>query len=58
MMTNFANFGVLTIKNEIVLYNDLKLEYDVQEVIKDINSKKYPGYKDMIDIFYGKRHLM
>lgn len=56
MTSNFANCGILTIKNDTVLYEDLKLNYDVQEVIRDIETKKYPAYKGMIDIFYGKRH--
>ena len=57
MTSNFASCGILTINNDTVLYEDLKLNYDVHEVIKDIETKKYPAYKEMIDIFYGKRHV-
>lgn len=56
LTNNFANCGILTIDNNAVLYENLKLNYDVQEVIRDIETKKYPAYKGMIDIFYGKRH--
>ncbi len=56
MTSNFANCGILTINNDTVLYENLKLNYDVQEVIKDIETKKYPAYKVMIDIFFGKSH--
>lgn len=56
MTSNFASCGILTINDDTVLYENLKLNYDVCEVIRDIETKKYPAYKKTIDIFYGKRH--
>ncbi len=56
MKSDIARCGVLTVDSGNVLYENLKLSYDVQSVIKDIEEKKYPDYQAMLDIFYGDTH--
>lgn len=51
MATNIANAGILTIDNE-VSYEQLKVEYNVEEVINKIESIKFPFYKGILKIFY------
>lgn len=53
MKNNSAQCGLLIVENGNVEYKNLKLSYDVQSVKKDIEEKKYPDYKAMLDIFYG-----
>lgn len=52
MKSNLARCGILAIDNGRVLYEALKLSYDVQGVINDIKAKKYPAYEEMLDIFF------
>ena len=39
-------------KNEI-FYEQLKIEYNVNEVIQEIKRLKFPFYKGILKIFYG-----
>lgn len=57
MDENITNFGILTINNDIVNYEDFKLEYNVEMVIKEIEKFKYPMYQKIIDIFFGGIHF-
>lgn len=50
--TNFAPYGILYVNDNDVHYEQLHAEYDVQEVIDDIKSTKFPGYKSVLKIFY------
>ena len=52
--SNIANAGILEINKNEILYKQLKIEYDVNEVIQEIERLKFPFYKGILKIFYGK----
>jgi predicted phosphodiesterase len=52
--TNCAPYGILSITNGIVKYKQLYAEYNVEEVIDDIQKAKFPGYKSVLKLFYGE----
>lgn len=52
--SDIANAGILNINEEIVTYNQLHIEYDVSKTIQDIETLKFPFYKQILRIFYGK----
>ena len=54
MKSNIANAGILTINENEINYKQLNIEYDVSEVIKEIEKVKFPFYKEVLKIFYGK----
>lgn len=54
MKSNLVRCGILVIDNGRVLYENLNLSYDVQDVIHDIKTKKYPAYEEMLDIFFSE----
>ena len=51
--TDEAPYGILKIDKSKVIYRQLKVQYDVQKVIKDIKNLSFPGYKHVLKIFYG-----
>ena len=51
--TNRAPYGILNINKKGVEYKQLYVEYNVQEVIDYIQNIKFPGYKDVLKLFYG-----
>lgn len=51
--TDEAPYGILEIDKSKVVYRQLKVNYDVQKVIKDIKTLSFPGYKHVLKIFYG-----
>ena len=51
--TQNAPYGILDISNGEVKYEQLHAKYDVQEVIDCIQNVKFPGYKDVLEVFYG-----
>ena len=51
--TDEAPYGILEIDKSKVVYKQLNVHYDVQKVIKDIKTLSFPGYKDVLKIFYG-----
>lgn len=51
--TNYATYGILNISKENIEYEQLKVEYNVQEVIQEIEKMKFPNYKKVLSLFYG-----
>ena len=52
--SNIANAGILEINKNGIHYKQLKIEYNVNEVIQEIEKLKFPFYKGILKIFYGK----
>lgn len=52
--TNKAPYGILEINEGEIKYEQLYVEYDVQEVIRKINELKFPAYEGVLRLFYGK----
>ena len=52
--SNIANAGILEINKNEIHYEQLKIEYNVNEVIQEIERLKFPFYKGILKIFYGK----
>ena len=52
--SNIANAGILEINKNEICYKQLKIEYNVNEVIKVIERLRFPFYKGILKIFYGK----
>lgn len=52
--TGLAYAGIINITEKKIEYEQLKLEYDVDKVIKEIKSINYPLNKSIIKIFYKK----
>lgn len=55
MDTNIANAVILEINKNEVSFQYLKIEYDVEEVIKEIKKLEYPFYNKVLKTFYGNR---
>lgn len=51
--TNNASYGFLEINDNEVRYNQLFVEYDVEKVVEEINRIAFPGYKNVLKVFYG-----
>ena len=54
IISNIANAGILEINKNEICYKQLKIEYNVNEVIKEIERLRFPFYKGILKIFYGK----
>lgn len=52
--TNNAPYGILEIGSNKIEYKQLNLNYNVKEVIEDIEKVAFPGYKSVLKLFYGK----
>lgn len=52
--SNIANAGILEINKSDIQYKQLKIEYNVNEVIQEMEKLKFPFYKGILKIFYGK----
>ena len=52
--SNIANAGILEINKNEIRYKQLKIEYNVNEVIQEIERLKFPFYKGILKIFYGE----
>ena len=52
--SNIAHAGILEINKNEICYKQLKIEYNVNEVIKEIERLRFPFYKGILKIFYGK----
>lgn len=50
--SNIANAGILEINKNEICYKQLKIEYNVNEVIKEIERLRFPFYKGILKIFY------
>ena len=55
--TNKAPYGILEINYNKVEYEQLVVDYNVEAVIKDIKEIAFPGYKDVLKLFYGVEYL-
>ena len=53
LKSNIANAGILEINKNEIFYEQLKIEYNVNEVIQEIKRLKFPFYKGILKIFYG-----
>ena len=51
--TNYAPYGILNINKKEIEYKQLYVEYNVQEVIDYIQELKFPGYKNVLKLFFG-----
>ena len=51
---NIANAGILDINSGKVEFQHLRIEYDVEKTIEEIEKIKFPMYKEILKIFYGK----
>ena len=51
---NIANAGILDISNEKVNFQHLRIKYEVEKTIEEIERIKFPMYKEILKIFYGK----
>lgn len=49
---NIARAGVLAI-GEVVTYDSVQIEYDVESVVREIENLQYPDYKNIEKYFYG-----
>ena len=54
MKSNIANAGILSINRDNIDFKQLNIEYSVDEVIHEIEKIKFPFYKEVLKIFYGK----
>lgn len=54
MKSNVAKAGILAIDENKVDFQQLDIEYNVNEAISEINKIKFPHYKAILKIFYGK----
>lgn len=55
LQSNIANAGILEIKQGKVNYKQLEIQYNINEVIKEIKELKFPDYEEILKIFYGNR---
>lgn len=53
LQSNIANAGILEIKQGKVNYKQLEIQYNINEVIKEIKELKFPFYEEVLKIFYG-----
>lgn len=53
MNSNIANAGLLEIKDSKVKFTKINVEYNVKEIIEEINREKFPHYEKILQIFYG-----
>ena len=55
LKSNIAKAGILEIRENKLEFQDLKIEYNVDEVIKEIKKIKFPFYEKILKIFYEDR---
>lgn len=53
MNSNIANAGLLEINDGKVKFTSIKVEYDVKEIIEEMNRQKFPHHEKILQIFYG-----
>lgn len=51
--TNEASYGIIEIDEGKFEYNQLKVSYNVKNVIENIQKIAFPGYKHILKLFYG-----
>lgn len=52
MKSNIARAGILEINNERIQFKSINVEYNVKEVIDEINELKFPFYEEILKTFY------
>lgn len=52
MDTDKAHYGILEIAEGDIKYNQFYVNYNVKEVIKNIEKLSFPGYKDVLKAFF------
>ena len=52
MNSNIARAGVLDVYKGEVQFKSIKVEYNIKEVIDEINELKFPFYEEILKIFY------
>ena len=52
MDSNMARAGLLEINDREIKFNRINVEYNVKEVIDEINNLKFPFYEGILKIFY------
>lgn len=52
MDSNMARAGLLEINDREIKFNRINMEYNVKEVIDEINNLKFPFYEQILKIFY------
>lgn len=50
--SNIARAGVLEIINDKVNFESININYNVKEIIEEINNLKFPFYEEILKIFY------
>ena len=53
MKGNCANAGLLEIDGDNIKFENIKVEYNVREIIDEIIKLKMPFYREVLKIFYG-----
>ncbi len=48
-----APYGILEINNNDIEYKQLEVKYNVKEVIEDIKKIAFPGYNQVLKLFFG-----
>ena len=51
--TNFAPYIILEINNNNIKCKELKCSYNKQKVIEEIKNEAFPGYKNVLKLFYN-----
>ena len=52
MGSNIARASILEINDEKIQFKSINVEYNVKEIIAEINNLKFPFYKEILRIFY------
>lgn len=52
MKSNLARAGILEINDEKIQIKSINVEYNVKEIIDEINNLKFPFYEEILKIFY------
>ena len=52
MKSNIARAGILEINDEKIQFKSINVEYNVKEIIDEINNLKFPFYEEILKIFY------
>ena len=52
MKSNIARAGILEINNERIQFKSINVEYNVKEIIDEINNLKFPFYEEILKLFY------
>lgn len=52
MDSNMARAGLLEINDREIKFNRINVEYNVKEIIDEINNLKFPFYEEILKIFY------